>query len=97
MRLHKAQERSGEFVKSSQEKTNYSTKQLSVPAMRVLHIGLPLIILELTMVLFSLLRDRVKNAIYALYYYPTVLEYILMSLTLIIIGAFLFDYLAKKE
>ena len=84
-------------MKNNQEKTKYSTKSLSAPAMRVLHIGLPLVLLELIVMLFSFLRDRVHNATYALYYYPIVLEYIMMSLTLIIIGAFLFDYLAKEK
>lgn len=70
---------------------------LSREAERVLHIGLPIIVLELVFFLISLLRDRQNNALYVLYRYPIMLEYIMMSLTLVVIGAFLFDYLAKKQ
>ena len=84
-------------MKSIQDKTKNSTKWLSASAMRVLHIGLPPVLAELIFLLFSFLRDRTRNATYALYYYPILLEYIMMSLTLIVIGAFLFDYLSRKK
>ena len=84
-------------MKSIQEETKKSTSGLSTPAMRVLHIGLPPVLAELIFLLYSFLRDRTRNATYARYYYPILLEYVMMSLTLIVIGAFLFDYLSKKE
>ena len=74
-----------------------STWTISKEAYTMLRIGLPLIISQLLFLLGSFLRDRTYNATYALHYYPMILEYILMNLTLIIIGAFLFEYISKKE
>lgn len=79
-----------------QEKQKIRQMALSREAAWVLHIGLPVILCELIFFLVSLLRDRVGNAAYVMYRYPAMLEYIMMSLTLLVIGAFLFDYLARK-
>lgn len=69
---------------------------LSVPAMCVLRIGLPIIAAELLAFLVLFWRDQQRDATYALYRYPPMLEHIMMGLTILVIGAFLFDYIAKK-
>ena len=69
---------------------------LSAPAMYVLRIGLPIIAAELAAFLILFWRDQQKDATYALHRYPPMLEYIMMGLTILVIGAFLFDYIAKK-
>ena len=84
-------------MKGSQSKGENSTFALSVAAVRVLLIGLPVILVELVAMLIFLLRDRAVNPTYALHRYPILLEHIMMSLTLIIIGAFLFDYVSRKK
>lgn len=73
------------------------TLLLSNAASMVLHIGLPIVMIEMIVFVICFLKERGRNAAYALYRYPAMLEYILMSLTLIIIGAFLFDYISKRE
>ena len=85
------------FVKEKQCFRQFSTWSISRGAYLVLSIGLPVVVLELLFLLFSFLRDRAYNAVFALYYYPMMLEYILMSFTLVIIGAFLFDYVSAQK
>lgn len=70
---------------------------LSSPAARILHLGLPVILAEFLLFLIFFWRDMTVDPIFALHYYPAMLEHIMMSLTLLIAGAFLFDYIAKRE
>ncbi len=75
------------------------TKKISLSgsALCILHIGLPLIILEMIFLIFSFTDACKQDAVYAIYYYSSVLEYIWASLVLVILGAFLFDYMAKQN
>ena len=84
-------------MKNDQKQRHNSTCRLSVAAIRVFLIGLPIILIDLVALLISLLRDIARNPTYALYRYPLMLEHILMSLTLIVIGAFLFDYVSRQK
>ena len=84
-------------MKDSQRKGENSTFELSIAAVRVLLAGLPIVLIELITMLLLLLRDRAVNPTYALHRYPAFLEHIMMSLTLIVIGAFLFDYVSRKK
>ena len=70
-------------------------RSISEAAACVLHIGLPVIILELAAFVRMLWWERQQDAVYALARYPLMLEHIMMSLTLLVIGAFLFDYIAR--
>lgn len=70
---------------------------ISAPAYRVLRIGLPLILIEFIVFAGMLWEKRASNAAYALYRYPVLLEHIMMGLTILVIGAFLFDYIAKSN
>lgn len=84
-------------MKNNQNTCHFSTFELSLAAARVLLIGLPIVLVELIALLITLLRDLARNPTYVLYRYPALLEHIMMSLTLIIIGAFLFDYLSRRK
>lgn len=70
--------------------------RLSVAASRTLCIGLPIIAAELAAYLYLLWRDVARDATYALHRYPPMLSYIMMGLTALVIGAFLFDYIARE-
>ena len=72
-------------------------RPISSAAARVLHRGLPVILMEFLLFLISFRQDMITDPIYAIHYYPAMLEHIMMSLTLLIAGAFLFDYIAKRE
>ena len=84
-------------MKSKQSFRQISTIRISQGAYWVLSLGLPLVAFELLFLLFSFLRDRVHNAVFALYYYPMMLEYIMMSFALIVRGAFLFEYVSVRK
>ena len=73
------------------------TKRSLPPAALILRIGLPVILIELCLFTSMLCRDMVRDITFALHRYPPMLEYIMMSLTLLIIGAFLFDYIDRKN
>ena len=70
---------------------------ISPIAARVLHIGLPVILLEMLLFLQMLKADLSKNANYALHHYPPLWEHIMIALTLLVIGAFLFDYISRQQ
>ena len=78
-------------------KSKHARQILSAPAMYVLRIGLPIIVAELFAFLVFFRQDLQKDATYALHRYPPMLEHIMMGLTLLVIGAFLFDYIAKRN
>ena len=84
-------------MKIKQSFRQISTMRISRGAYLVLSLGLPLVVFELLFLLFSFLRDRVHNAVFALYYYSMMLEYIMMSLALLVIGAFLFEYVSAQK
>ena len=84
-------------MKTRQPNTSGRSLAISSASARVLHIGLPVILLALTVFLFRFWADYHTDSIYALHYYPPILEHIMMSLTALIIGAFLFDYISKRE
>ena len=95
--VYNTQERGRKNVKYIQRKEDFSTFIPSKPALKVLHIGLPVVLMELVALLISFLRDCADNPTYALHRYPILFEHLMMSLTLIIIGAFLFDILSKRK
>lgn len=70
---------------------------LSAVAARVLHLGLPVILLEMVIFTYMLRRELMLDPVYALHHYPFMLEHIMMGLTLIVIGAFLFDCIARRK
>lgn len=84
-------------MKNKQSFRQISTIRISRGAYLVLSFGLPPVVFELLFLLFSFLRDRARNAVFALHYYPMMLEYIMMSLTLVVIGAFLFEYVSVRR
>ena len=72
-------------------------RNISFAAAMVLRIGLPAVLLSLIAFVRLFLIDRAKDPVLALYRYPAMLEYILLSLALVILGAFLFDYLSSQK
>lgn len=80
-----------------QQKRRRLLPPLSRESARVLMIGLPVILLELSVFTYLLGRDIAHDPVYALYRYPPMLEHIMMGLSLIVIGAFLFDLLARRR
>lgn len=84
-------------MKIHQQPSKSRSHTISLASARVLHIGLPVILLALAVFLFRFWEDYHTDSIYALHYYPPILEHIMMSLTALIIGAFLFDYISQKE
>ena len=62
----------------------------------LLFVGFSVIIAEFIAVICAFLRDYKISKIYAVTVYPEVFSYIMMSLTLLIGGALLIDYVIKS-
>ena len=70
--------------------------ELSRQAELLLLVGLPVILIELLTVLCGFLKDYEISKLYAVTVYADHFTYILMSLTLLIGGALLIDYVIKS-
>ena len=71
-------------------------ESIARPAELLLLVGLPVVLIELLTVLCGFLRDYEMSKIYAVTVYTDVFTYIMMSLTLLIGGALLIDYVIKS-
>ena len=67
----------------------------SKPALLILHIGLPIIIASLLQYTYHFFFALQQDSLGAARYYGGILEYLLMSLLLIIAGAIVFDLVEK--
>ena len=70
---------------------------ISSASARILRIGLPVILLELLAFWICLRRDMQIDPIFVAHYYPLMLEHIMVGFTALVIGAFLFDYIAIRS
>ena len=97
LHIHLQQERSANSMQPARSTSPHGFPSLSYPSTYILHLGLPVILAEFLLFGVSLHHDISIDPAYAMHYYPGMLEHIMMSLTLLIAGAFLFDYIAKRE
>ena len=70
---------------------------LTPPARIILRIGFPLVIGQGTALLLCGWQSMAIDPFYTYRYYAPIMEYLLMSLTLLIGGAVLFDWLGAKR
>lgn len=71
--------------------------RMSIEAARVLKIGLPFIISAMIALTIKMQDELPEHPVTVLNTYPQMYEYILASLTLLILGAMLFDVVAKTS
>ena len=79
------------FFSFDQRFTSFSSLSL-----RILHIGLPVILLYLISLLFSMLSSAYLGSSALSYIYSTSLEHIIMALTINVVGAIVAD-LAERH
>ncbi len=71
--------------------------ELSKPSVMILLAGLPVIAIELLCVLRCFLPELESSPSYVLSVYPPMLEYIMISLAILIGGALFIDYIVKNN
>ena len=79
------------------KKTKRKIKKLSLPALLILYIGLPLVIISLFYILYTLNSATPDNISWIFVKCIDMLEYAMMSLTLVVGGAFLADAVATRR
>jgi hypothetical protein len=77
--------------KCPKKRLRWFLSSISPHTIKLLNFLLPLILAELIWLLISVYIDIRKDPIYALGYYPPIVEHIMMSLFLVVGGAALFD------
>ena len=79
------------------KKCSNSECLLSPAAFFVLRIGFPLIVLQGSALLFRVCQSMEIDPFYTYYYYAPIMEYLVMSLTLLVGGALLFDWIGRRQ
>ena len=82
-------------MKTNKEKTK--KLRLSIQSERLFLICLPIILVVLIALFISFLEEYERYPQYAAAVYPSMFEYIMMSLTILTGGGLLFDYIVKNE
>ncbi|MBE6662483.1 MAG: hypothetical protein E7606_04290 [Ruminococcaceae bacterium] len=78
------------------KKRKWKEASVSYGSLRLLHICFAMILGELFLITFQLFHGDYPTHLYAVRLYRHMLEYILLDITIAVIGAFLFD-LAQKD
>ena len=71
--------------------------KISSEAANVLKVGFPFIITALVALTIKMQDDVTEHPVTVLHTYPAMYEYIFASLTLLVLGAVLFDVIAKNK
>ena len=67
------------------------------PVILVLRLGFAAVLCVFSTLVFFFMKDRLVDPLWAISYYSDWMEYILASLALVVLGAFLFDYLETEK